>query len=196
MRYLTNIITPMHRRVVSLIALWLVPATMATRWFADLPAQALPVFGGGGGSSFTRNCGDNRVATGFQVRRGLYIDAIGLMCRPVAANGTLGAESAGSLAGGSGGAFTTRSCPSGSVVTGGSVEYGRVVETVRVSCRDWKPATRSFGTTEIIVSVAGSSTATVTIGRSACENATQPVVTIRGRAGLVVDAVGFTCDEP
>ena len=196
MPYLTNVAAALTRRWgVSLIALCLVPATMATRRLADLPPQALPIYGGGGGSSFTRNCGTDRVMTGFQFRRGLVIDGLGLLCRPVSANGTLGAESAGSMAGGTGGTFGTRSCPAGTVVAGGVVEYGSVIETVRIYCRDWKPATRSFGTTETLVSVVGNNP-TLPIGRTRCENATQPVITIRGRAGLVIDAVGFTCDEP
>jgi hypothetical protein len=161
----------------------------------DLPPQQLPIYGGGGGTSFARNCGDNRVMTGFQFRHGLVIDAIGLLCRPVQTNGTLGAESAGSLAGGTGGSFGMRSCPAGSVVAGGVVEYGSVVETVRINCREWKAATRSFGTTEVVVSLVGNNS-TLPIGRSKCANAVQPVVSIRGRAGLVIDAVGFTCDEP
>lgn len=180
---------------MSFIALCLIPGAVSSARVADLPAQALPVHGGGGGSSFTRHCGTNRVMTGFQFRRGLWIDGIGLLCRPVAANGTLGAESAGSMAGGSGGTFGTRSCPAGTVVAGGVVEYGSVIETVRFYCRDWKPATRSFGTTETLISVIGNN-ATLSIGRSRCENVTQPVVTIRGRAGMYIDAVGFTCDEP
>jgi hypothetical protein len=196
MPYLTNAIaTPMRRCVVSLTAIFLIPTTIASARLADLPPQALPVYGGGGGTSFTRNCGTDRVMTGFQFRRGLWIDGIGLLCRPVSASGALGAESAGSMAGGTGGTFGKRSCPTGTVVAGGVVEYGSVIETFRVYCRDWKPATRSFGTNETLISVVGNNP-TLPIGRSKCENATQPVITIRGRAGAFVDAVGFTCDEP
>ena len=196
MRYLTNVTaTSLRRWGISLVAAWLMPATIASAPLADLPPQALPVYGGGGGTSFTRNCGAGRVMTGFQFRRGIWIDGIGLLCRPVAANGTLGAESAGSMAGGTGGTYGTRSCPAGKVAAGGVVEYGSVIETVRVYCRDWKPATRSFGTNETLISVVGNNP-TLPIGRTRCENATQPVITIRGRAGAFVDAVGFTCDEP
>jgi hypothetical protein len=176
------------------VALCLIPGITSSRT-ADLPPQQLLVYGGGGGTSFTRTCGDNRVMTGFQYRRGLVFDAIGLLCRPVQSNGSLGSESAGSLAGGSGGSFGSRSCPAGSVVTGGAVEYGSVIETFRIYCRNWKPATRSFGTSEVVVSIA-SNNATLSVGRSRCDNATQPVISIRGRAQMLVDAVGFTCDEP
>ena len=177
------------------VAFLLVPGLTGSTGMQDLPPQALVIYGGGGGSAFTRTCGSNRVMTGFQYRKGLVIDGIGLLCRPVQSNGTLGSESAGSMAGGGGGSFGTRSCAAGSVVVGGVVEYGSVIETVRIRCREWKAATRSYGTTEVVVSLVGNN-ATLSIGRTKCDNATQPVVSIRGRAGLVVDAVGFTCDEP
>jgi hypothetical protein len=183
------------RWTVVVVAICLAPGMIGPARAADLPPQALPVHGGGGGTTFTRNCGPNRVMTGFQFRRGLVFDAIGPLCRPVQANGTLGSESAGSLAGGTGGTYGARSCPTGSVVAGGSVEYGSVVEGVRLYCREWKAATRSFATPEVVVSIVGSNAASH-IGRTRCENATQPVVSIRGRAGSFVDAAGFICDEP
>ena len=99
------------------------------------------------------------------------------------------------LAGGTGGTFGTKSCPAGSVVAGGVVGYGSVVETFRINCREWKAATRSFGTAEVVVSVVGNNP-TLPNGRTNCANTVQPVVAIRGRAGAFVDAVGFTCDEP
>ena len=177
------------------LAACLLPAMSSSVRTSDLPRQQLPIYGGGGGAAFTRTCGDNRVMTGCQYRQGLWIDAIGLLCRPVSSTGTLGAESAGSLAGGTGGTFRTRSCPVGSVVAGGTVDYGSVIETVRINCREWKAATRSFGTAETVLSVVGNNP-TLPNGRSLCANAVQPVVAIRGRAGAFIDAVGFTCDEP
>ena len=177
------------------MALCLIPAMTSSVRTADLPPQQLPIHGGGGGTAFTRTCGANRVMTGFQFRRGLWIDAIGLLCRPVSASGTLGAESAGSLAGGTGGTFGTRSCPAGSVVAGGTMEYGSVIETVRINCREWNAARRTFGSVEVVLSVVGNNP-TLPNGRTLCATAVQPVVAIRGRAGMFVDAIGFTCDEP
>ena len=89
------------------VAFLLVPGLTGSR-HAGSAAQDLVIYGGGGGSAFTRTCGNNRVMTGFQYRKGLVIDGIGLLCRPVQSNGTLGSESAGSMAGGGGGSFGTQ----------------------------------------------------------------------------------------
>ena len=148
----------------AMIALCLIPGLTSSVRTSDLPPQQLPIHGGGGGAAFTRTCGANRVMTGFQFRRGLWFDAIGLLCRPVSSSGTLGAESAGSLAGGTGGTFGTRSCPAGSVVAGGTVDYGSVIETVRINCRDWNAARRTFGSVEVVLSVVGNNP-TLSIGR-------------------------------
>ena len=163
---------PRRTWMLAALASCLVPGVMGAVRTADLRPQALPVYGGGGGTAFTRTCGTSRVMTGFQFRRGLVIDAIGLLCRPVSSSGALGAESAGSLAGGTGGSFGTRSCPSGTVVAGGSVEYGSVVETVRIYCREWKAATRSFGTAETVVALVGDNR-TLDIGRTRCDVASR-----------------------
>ena len=73
----------------------------------------------GTGTATLRACPQSAVMTGMRARVGLAIDAVGLRCRPIQANGTLGAESnAGSLAGGTGGTERTRSCPTGTVVVG------------------------------------------------------------------------------
>lgn len=165
---------------------------------ADLPPQNLPVFGGSGGTAYARDCGAGRVMTGIRGRGGLSLDAIGLLCRPVDAQGALGPESTmASLVGGSGGTAEARSCPVGQVMTGIRISYGGFVDRVQPQCRPWKAATRS---------VDGATDGTATIGRktftserevlSLCESSKQPASGIRGRAGTLVDALGLVCDEP
>jgi hypothetical protein len=183
----------MHARSM-LLALAGGALALAPTRAADLPAQLLPIYGGSGGTAFSRSCGADRVLTGLRYRSSFVIDAVGLLCRPIAADGTLGAQtSVGTLAGGGGGTSGTASCPSGQVVIGVKLYYGTYVDGATLFCRTWKPATRSFGTTGNTVGFA------ITSGRDAtelCENATQPVVTIRGRSAMLVDALGFTCNEP
>src|SRR3954470_16189159 len=83
----------------------------------DLPTQKLPVYGGSGGTAFERSCGAGMVLTGFRYRSGFFVDALGLLCRPVNADGKLGSETTvGTLAGGGGGTSKSVSCPAGSVV--------------------------------------------------------------------------------
>ena len=164
-----------------------------------LPTQYLPIYGGSGGSGFTRSCGAGKVLTGFTYRDGLAVDAIGLLCRPVSANGSLGSESTvGTLAGGGGGTSGSWSCPSDQVITQVRIAYGTYVNEVLAWCQKWNASTRSFsGTKTIPLSGAGSYP---TLGGTSrveeCEAATQPAVGIRGRAHSLVDALGFICDEP
>lgn len=176
--------------------LTLVAATLAllpTR-ATDLPEQRLPVWGGSGGTTFSRSCGAGRVLSGLRYRKGIWIDALGLLCRPVNADGSLGAETTvGTLAGGGGGSPGIAQCPSGTVVGGASIGYGDIVVGLRLQCHTWQQATRSLGpyVGVAIVKDGGRSTA-----NEKCEMPVQPVVAMRGREGMFVDAVGFTCNEP
>ena len=162
---------------------------------AEAP-QLLPIIGGSGGTSFSRNCGTGRVLTGLQYRSGLVVDAVSLLCRTVRSDGTLGSQSAiGSAAGGSGGSGGIAQCDAGTVVMGAQIFYGSYVNGVVLRCRTWGPAKRKFGdqpteTPRSFGSLSGSSTA------ENCELNTQPAVAIRGRAHSLVDAIGLTCNEP
>ena len=172
-----------------------VASTRAPLRTPDLPAQNLPIYGGSGGSSFTRSCGADMVLTGLRYRYGLVIDAVGLLCRPVNADGSLGAQTTiGSLAGGGGGTAKTASCPSGEVAFGARIHYGTYVDGIVLQCRTWNAATRSFVEPGHVSPYMGMDRKTSALVQ--CENATQPMVAIRGRAAMLVDALGFTCNEP
>lgn len=159
----------------------------------DLPEQRLPIWGGSGGTAFSRSCGTGRVLSGVRYRKGIWIDALGLLCRPVNADGSLGAETVvGTLAGG-GGSPGIAQCPSGTVGGGASIGYGDIVTGLRVQCYMWQKDTRSLGAAvgSAVVKDGGRS-----LTNEKCATPAQPVVAMRGRAGLFIDAVGFTCDEP
>jgi hypothetical protein len=162
----------------------------------DLPEQKLPVFGGSGGTAFTRDCGAGRVLTGFRYRVGTSVDAIGVLCRPVNADGSLGSETTvGTLAGGGGGTFGTKRCPAGTVVTGGIMKYGSFVDLVVFGCSPWSKSTRTYSKPATAADSFGRALFN-TEGRADCEATSQPVTAIRGRAAGLVDALGFICDEP
>jgi hypothetical protein len=168
----------------------------------DLAAQNLGPYGGRTGTTFTRTCGPDRVMTGFRARSGLALDAVGLFCRPVGADGQLGSEEAvGALAGGTGGTASAARCPAGSVAAGATVYFNPgVVVGLTVTCRNWIASSRRFGTTSttrLAVGVVASNLAMLVSGQGGmCGEDVQPIRSLRGRAGSVVDALGFTCDEP
>jgi hypothetical protein len=166
----------------------------------NLPPQQLPVYGGSGGTAFSRNCGAGKVLTGLRARSGAMVDAVGILCRPVLSNGSLGPESTvGTLAGGGGGASETANCGLGQVVTSAKIKDGGTlqpyVRRIAFRCRAWDRNSRK---------VTGSESAAHVINQSdsdagndeRCEAPTQPANGIRGRAASFVDAIGFICDEP
>jgi len=165
---------------------------------SDLPPQYLPVLGGSGGNAFSRDCGTGRVLTGVRYRSGMFIDAIGLQCRPVLSDGSLGPESTvGTLVGGGGGSTGAASCPSGQVVTALRVLYGSYTGDMLVTCQPWHAGTRSFSKTgDYAFNVGTIFTPGLTDASEACESTKQPGSGLRGRAAVYVDAIGLVCDEP
>ena len=169
----------------------------ATPLPSDLSPQVFPVHGGSGGSSFSRSCGSGKVLTGLYGREGFLVDAFGILCRPVNANGTLGSESAvGSLAGGGGGTSASASCPSGTVAVSLILRAGSYVNYAALLCKRWDPATRKF--TGSIVNAAPSLgyPGGGTDYKQECSQPAQPINGFRGRAASVVDALGIICNEP
>ena len=187
------------RHVLALLgALSLLPISTSELRSQNLPPQNLPVLGGSGGTAFSRDCGAGHVLTGLRYRSGLVVDAIGLLCRPVLSNGSLGPESTvGTLTGGGGGTTNVASCPSGMVITRLTVPYGSYVSYVIFLCQPWKADTRTYassgGSTMSLGNVLTPSAAST---EEACESSHQPGTGIRGRSASFVDAVGLVCDEP
>lgn len=161
----------------------------------DLPPQYLPMYGGNGGTAFTRSCGAGKVMTGVRYRAGLSIDAIGPLCRPVRSDGTLGAEmTPGTMVGGSGGTLGSKRCAATDVVFSASPYFGTYVDGMRLGCGEWLPALRQIGGFRNSISfgrLIGNAGAT-----STCSGSAQPVKSLFGRAHSLVDAIGITCDEP
>lgn len=166
----------------------------------DLAAENLKLMGGTGGTAFTRSCPAGSVLTGIRARVGLAIDAIGLKCRPVQANGSLGGETdVGSLAGNpTGGTGTSGSCAQGSVIaqqlaTGIILTIGYL----KLTCFQWSASARTFGSQTGTISVITPAGYPISnIGSDKCFRSTQPAHAIRGRAGALVDAFGLVCNEP
>ncbi|AHG88745.1 hypothetical protein J421_1208 [Gemmatirosa kalamazoonensis] len=167
---------------------------------ADDPPQLLPVYGGAGGTSFSHDCGARHVLTGLRYRTGLVVDAVGILCRPVNADGSLGPESTvGTISGGTGGTTGTVSCPAGKVIVLADLSYGSYVSYMALECAPWSASLRKFtltASTGTGLYVGAVLTPHTGEGREQCESSRQPASGIRGRAAAFVDALGLVCDEP
>ena len=168
-----------------------------TSLHANLALENLPFVGSAGGNSFTRDCPADHVLTGVRWRRGLVLDGIGIKCRPVRTDGTLGTEiNSGSMAGGNGGTAGSESCPGVIVSQTGASQGGVGIGILLLGCFQWFPASRSWGgsrITHISVKTGGTLPALAT---STCALGAQPATGIRGRHGSIVDAFGLRCNTP
>ena len=182
------------RSVLLALSLGMVPAVPLSS--SRLPEQLLPVYGGSGGTAFSRSCGAGKVLSGLRSRGGVLLDAVGLLCKPILANGSLGPETTvGTLAGGGGGTSGTVSCAASDVMTSVRIYHGAYVNAVAIVCRKWDAAGRKVtGDEDGRENTMG--TRTGTSNAEGCGAVTQPMRGIRGRSAGLVDAVGFTCNEP
>ena len=190
---------PSHlRRRLALFVSALVVLPLARAAAQDASPQYSTVFGGSGGDAFTRDCGAGRVLAGIRGRSGLYVDAIGIICRPVNADGTLGSPTAaGTLVGGSGGTATEAICPSyAPAMIGFTVKYGSFVDVVVPACGEWNWVARTFSYRDVRVGGVGNFSSMATSKYFQCSSKGQPGAGIRGRAKALVDAIGMICDEP
>jgi len=81
--------------------------------------QIGPPEGGGGGGAYTIDCPAGQVGTGLNVRSGVNVDNVQLICQPVTGVArTFGAATTTAAVGGGGGSPSTLSCPAGMILVG------------------------------------------------------------------------------
>ena len=163
----------------------------------------LPLIGGPGGTPFSQVCPPHFVLTGIRARRGVTLDGIGIRCRQVRADGTLGAElDEGPVWGGPGGAAFAQSCSSNYVIAEQVALYVGTLTDLTYHCFRWNPATRRWNVNdrgtdiEVLRSIASNGKSLGAGTFTDCPAATRPADGVRGRSGLVVDAVGIRCNTP
>jgi hypothetical protein len=166
-------------------------------WRAIAAQDLLPLVGGSGGTAFAQVCPAGYVLTGIRARRGLTLDAIGIRCRPVRADGTLGAEvDDGPVWGGPGGTPFAESCQTGYVIVQQIALFnGLYISDLTYRCYRWIPASRRWNpdVAGVSIVVLGSSLVGST---GMCPFTARPADGVRGRSGSVVDAIGIRCDTP
>jgi hypothetical protein len=126
----------------------------------------------------------------------MVVDRVGLLCRPVRSDGTLGSETTvGGEVGGGGGDAASVSCPPGDVVAALKLRFGTYVDSISLVCDHWQAGTRSMSGTSFgerkLGGGGGSGSKAVSCGSNR-----QPGAGIRGRASGVLDSVGLVCNEP
>ena len=144
------------------------------------------------GSPFFRGCPDNHVLTGFRYRSGLVLDGVSIKCRPVRSDGTLGTEVlVGTQAGGNGGTLANKSCSSNQVIVSQRAAGG--VAVLSFFCVRWSATSRAgFGSGDVLAITGQPFSAAA----HACSSSTQPATGIRGRHGMIIDAIGLVCGTP
>lgn len=122
-----------HERRACLLAVALALGASSTTGAAEF---VTPLAGGGGGDhSYNLNCGADGVLVGLSGRWGAWMDSIGIICRKVNADGTLGSVfTLGPKGGGGGSIAGNPACNAGNVVQGVLASTGLYVTRTAFGC--------------------------------------------------------------
>ena len=185
-------------RIRSICRLAAITSGLATSARAqDLP----PLAGGPGGTPFAQVCPEGAVLTGIRARRHRAVVGLGVRCRRVRTDGTLGPEEEpGPVWGGGGGTAFGASCASGHVVAGqvAHLDRGRILG-LAYHCYRWTTGTRRWSAAErgpdlVVLQARAPASGTSAVTR--CPSGERPADGLRGRSATVVDAIGLRCDAP
>ena len=94
----------------------------------------LPARGGSGGSPQSLKCPATQVAVGVYGRVATSVNSLGLLCRTLNAEGSLGASSATAMAGSTQGRAFSIQCPDGQAVVGFRGHSGELLEALGLHC--------------------------------------------------------------
>ncbi len=155
-------------------------------------SEKLPAHGGGNGTSFNLDCGDDRVLVGVAGKKGAWLDQLKALCTEVeVSNGRpqwLGLEpDIFGPAGGSNGTDFQLTCPRDSAVRGMSGRFGWYVNRLNLRC----VRLGAFGDNETI-HVHGSQRGDHSFSMKYCSDG-KFARGFHGRAGIYVDRVGLIC---
>jgi hypothetical protein len=96
--------------------------------------QVLTYHGGSGGTAYTIDCAPGSVAVGIHGWAGQYIDRLGLVCRSLGVDGSLGDSYTTFAVGGSGGGYFRVECPVGQAIVAIGGANGWYVDRVELGC--------------------------------------------------------------
>lgn len=158
-----------------------------------------PIWGGSGGNkNYHLNCGAGAVMTGITAKYGSWIDQIGLVCRKVNKNGTLGDEFTRGPVGGQGGDISTiERCPAGRVIGGANGRSGWYINRIDAICYPWVRRTRRLndGDTSPQYLTINGNRFDLTSGLDWFTCGSKPAKGIRGKHGSYIDSLQFICND-
>jgi hypothetical protein len=158
-----------------------------------------PIWGGSGGNkNYQLSCGKGAVMTGMTAKFGSWIDQIGVVCRKVNENGTLGDEFTRGPVGGQGGSSSTiRRCDPGEVIGGAYGGSGWYIDYIGARCYPWDARSRRLDARDTTPKY-------FRIGNSPLLGpgswnwftcGTKPAKGLRGKHGSYVDSLQFFCND-
>lgn len=103
-------------------------AVLSSTWWGS------PHRGGAGARSFSTACQPGWIAVGLHGRAGDHVDRVGLVCRFLRADGTLGDEDFGRTDGGETGVSFLLTCPDGQAIAGVGGRAGDHVDRLQIVC--------------------------------------------------------------
>jgi len=162
-----------------------------------------PVFGGSGGNkNYNLNCGNNAALIGVNVRKGMYLDQISIICQRIKNDGELGDVFSKGPVGGNGGSGYSSRCKPKYVSGGVYIAWHRVgpitgpVTTLDLQCSRWSSSAKgrsqqgSYYAKFIGTRSAAGSKAK---GSFNCGGKKNVLRGLKGKYGLVIDSMQAYC---
>lgn len=160
------------------------PAALGTDWTGR--------YGGRGGAEFRAACDAGEVLVGVTGHANATVNRLNPTCARVGADGGwIGSPVTRAGAGGTGGTAFSRTCPSGSAVSGFSARSNTLVDAMTLFCRPLRSPGRLRGDAGPLPAIGG---AGGTERRRRDCGLDHPATALYGRSGSSIDAIGLLCE--
>lgn len=181
---------------LSMVTMFFVSTLFLATSLAGASEQRSAHWGGSGGTRlFNFDCGPSGVMIGLVAKWGAWLDQLGIMCRRVGSDGTLGSVFTIGPTGGSGGTTSvTKRCSDGEVIRGFGSYTGSYVNQLFFTCQKWNPSKKQREGNSTIHSV-GKWGYGVSENSFGCQGNNYVVKKIYGKSGIYIDRVQIICRE-
>lgn len=165
---------------------------LATTSIAFAAVEYTPVVGGGGGTSYTLSCGNDKALVGIRGQSGGFVDSVKGVCKQINYDGSWNGDvRITDSAGGSGGTFFSLMCPSGYAVSGIVGNAASYIDRLGIYCGRLGESGRlaTPGNSPQFTGGTGGKS----FGAFYCPNS-KPARLIKGSAGTWVDSISLGCE--